>query len=134
MHGNGPEMTRNTPYFRLCRLVEFLHSVLAGIRTDSGVGLLEVMIAITVLGTGVLGVVAIGTAAQRMAHVAAVRSAQAVSAGGELEVATGGASGPGVTVDTVTVAPGLIELRVTVAGTGPAGDEVWVARTAHPGP
>jgi predicted lysophospholipase L1 biosynthesis ABC-type transport system permease subunit len=135
MHGNGPEMTRKAPYFRHLRVVEFLHSVLAGVRARSGTGLPEVLIAIAVFGTGVLGVVSIGSAARRMAHVAATRSAQVLSADGELEqTASVAPETLAVTVDTVVVAPGLIELRVTVAGAGPAAKRVWVARRSYSSP
>jgi Tfp pilus assembly protein PilV len=94
-----------------------------------GLGLPEVIVAVTVLGAGVLGVAAIGGAARKMANVAAVRSAQAVAAGQVLE---GARTGPHptfeVALDTVTLGPGLIELRVTVGGSGTVGALSWVAR------
>jgi len=116
-------------------VVAFLHPVCTESRLRSGFGLLEVIVAVVVAGAGVLGVAALGGAARRMAHVAAVRSAQAIVAGRILE----GASAPrpgdlAATADTIAVAPGLIEIRVTVSGSGPAGERVWVARRRSPTP
>jgi hypothetical protein len=122
-------MTPKTPYFRRFDVVTILHPVLTGSRARMGFGLPEVMVAVTVLGAGVLGVAAIGGAARKMANVAAVRSAQAVAAGQVLE---GAPTAPHptfeVALDTVTLGPGLIELRVTVGGSGTVGALSWVAR------
>ena len=110
-------------------MVAILHAVLTGSRARSGLGLPEVIVAVTVLGAGVLGVAAIGGAARRMANVAAVRSDQALAAGQVLEgVPTPPLPMPGVTVDTVVPGPGLIELRVMVGGAEAVGALSWVAR------
>jgi hypothetical protein len=129
LHGNCTEMTPNSACFRRFNVVTILHSVLTGSRARSGLGLPEVIVAVTVLGAGVLGVAAIGGAARRMANVAAVRSAQTLAAGQVLE---GVPALPhpafGVAVDTVMLGPGLIELRVTVGGASAVGALSWVAR------
>lgn len=128
-------MTRKTAYLRRFRAVTFLHRVPPGVRTCAGLGLPEVIVAVTVLGAGILGVAAVGGAARKLAHMGAVRSAQTVAAAGTLENAT--VAGRGrleVAVDTVGVSPGLIEIRVTVGGSGPAGDQEWVTRRALSGP
>jgi len=129
LHGNCTGITPKSPYFRRFDVVTILHPVLRGSRARMGLGLPEVIVAVTVLGAGVLGVAAIGGAARKMANVAAVRSAQAVAAGQVLE---GARTGPHptfeVALDTVTLGPGLIELRVTVGGSGTVGALSWVAR------
>jgi len=135
MHGDRTRMTRNTLYIRRSRVVAFLHPVLAGSRSRSGLGLPEVLVAVTVLGAGVLGVAALGTAARKLGHIAAVRTAQTAAVATVLEGAS--ATGPEdleTTVDTTEVVPGLIELRVTVNGSGPAGPQLWVARRPSGGP
>ncbi len=139
-------MTRNTPYIRGFDVVAFLRSVLAGNRARIGLGLPEVIIAVTVFGVGVLGVAALGGAARRLAEIAAVRSAQTVAAGAVLDMALADSSGLEprtlvvgsrsltVTVDTTWVEPGLLEIRVTVDGSGPAGQRQWVARRLSESP
>jgi hypothetical protein len=129
MHGNHTETALITPYFRRFKVVTILHSVLTGSRARAGLGLPEVIVAVTVFGAGVLGVAAIGGAARKMANVAAVRSGQTVAASQVLEGAPAGSSPMfEVTVDTVMPAPGLIEYRVTVRGTATVGPRSWVAR------
>lgn len=139
-------MTRNAPYIRGFDVVTFLRSVLAGNRARIGLGLPEVIIAVTVFGVGVLGVAAMGGAARRLAEIAAVRSAQTLAAGAVLDMALTDSSGfetrtlevgsrsLTVTVDTTWVEPGLIEIRVTVEGSGPAGQRLWVARRLRESP
>jgi hypothetical protein len=139
-------MTRNAPYVRGFNVVAFLRSVLVGDRARIGLGLPEVIIAVTVFGVGVLGVAAMGGAARRLAEIAAVRSAQTVAAGAVLDLALSDSSGLeprtlevgsrnlNVTVDTTWVEPGLIEIRVTVDGSGPAGRRLWVARRLSESP
>ena len=139
-------MTRNALYIRGFDLVAFLRSVLAGDRARIGLGLPEVIIAVTVFGVGVLGVAAMGGAARRLAEIAAVRSAQTVAAGAVLDMALADSSGLEprtlevgsrnltVTIDTTWVEPGLIEIRVTVDGSGPAGRRLWVARRLSESP
>lgn len=128
-------MTRKTAYLRRGRAVTFLHPVPAGVRACAGFGLPEVIVAVTVLGAGVLGVAAVGSAAQKLAQIAAVRSAQTVAAASLLEnVPAYGRGHLEVSVDTVGVAPGLIEIQVTVSGLGPAGEQEWVTRRALSGP
>lgn len=135
MHGKGTEITRKAAGFGPFGVVRFLHPILEEGRTRSGFGLAEAIVAVTVFGVGVLGVAALGGAARKMAHVAAVRSAQAVAAGGTLE------SGPSkvggrleVGVDTLGIFPGLIEIRVRVSGSGSAGALDWTVRRPVPGP
>ncbi len=139
-------MTRNAPYISGFDVVAFLRSVLAGNRARIGLGLPEVIIAVTVFGVGVLGVAALGGAARRLAEIAAVRSAQTVAAGAVLDMALADSSGLEprtlevgsrsltVTVDTTWVEPGLLEFRVTVHGSGPAGQRQWVARRLSESP
>ena len=139
-------MTRNALYIRGFDVVAFLRSVLAGDRARIGLGLPEVIIAVTVFGVGVLGVAALGGAARRLAEIAAVRSAQTVAAGAVLDMALADSSGLEprtlevgsrsltVTVDTTWVEPGLLEFRVTVHGSGPAGQRQWVARRLSESP
>jgi hypothetical protein len=139
-------MTRNALYVRGFDVVEFLRSVLAGDRARIGLGLPEVIIAVTVFGVGVLGVAAMGGAARRLAEIAAVRSAQTVAAGTVLDMVLADSSGLEprtlevgsrnltVTIDTTWVEPGLIEIRVTVDGSGPAGRRLWVARRLSESP
>ena len=139
-------MTRNALYVRGFDVVEFLRSVLAGDRARIGLGLPEVIIAVTVFGVGVLGVAAMGGAARRLAEIAAVRSAQTVAAGAVLDMVLADSSGLEprtlevgsrnltVTIDTTWVEPGLIEIRVTVDGSGPAGRRLWVARRLSESP
>jgi len=94
-----------------------------------------VIVAVTLFGAGVLGVAAVGGAARNLAHIAAVRSAQTVAAGSTLENVP--LDVPGhleVTADTAAVAPGLIEIRVTVSGWRSAGARQWVARRLSTGP
>jgi len=135
MHGKSPEMTRNTAYVSRFNVVKFLHPVLAGVRARRGLGLPEVIVAVTVFGVGVLGVAALGSAARNLAHIAAVRSAQTVAAGSTLENVPVDVRGHlEVTVDTAGVAPGLIEIRLTVSGSGSAGARRWVARRLSTGP
>ena len=135
MHGKSPEMTRKTPYVRRCNVVKFLHPVLAEDRSRTGFGLPEVIVAVTLFGAGVLGVAAVGGAARNLAHIAAVRSAQTVAAGSTLENVPVEVRGHlEATVDTAAVAPGLIEIRVTVSGSGSAGARQWVARRLSTGP
>ena len=135
MHGTSPEMTRNTPDFRRISVVKFLHPVLAEDRARAGFGLPEVIVAVTVFGVGALGVAAVGSAAWKLAHIAAVRSAQTVAAGSTLENTPAEVRGNlEVTADTAAVAPGLIEIRVTVSGSGSAGARQWVARRPSKGP
>jgi len=122
-------MTRNTPYFRRFSVVAFLHPVLAGTRVRAGFGLPEVVVAVTVLGAGILGVAAVGGAARKLAHIAAVRSAQTVVASTTLERAPADVRWDlEVMVDTIAIAPGLIEIQLTVSGSGSAGARLWVAR------
>lgn len=135
MHGKSPEMTRNTPCVRRFNVVKFLHPVLAGDRARTGFGLLEAIVAVTVFGVGVLGVAAVVGAARNLAHIAAVRSAQTVAAGSVLENVPMEIRGYlEVAADTAAVAPGLIEIRVTVSGSGSAGARQWVARRLSAGP
>ena len=129
MHGNCTKTTLKSLYFRRFNVVTILHAVLSGSRARRGLGLPEVIVAVTVFGAGVLGVAAIGVAARRMANVAAVRSAQALAAGQVLEGAPASPQSTfDVAVDTVMPGPGLIELRVTVDGAGAVGALSWVAR------
>lgn len=135
MHGKSPEMTPNTPNFSRNDVVKFLHPVLAEDRVRTGFGLPEVIVAVTLFGAGILGVAAVGGAARNLAHIAAVRSAQTVAAGSTLENVP--LDVPGhleVTADTAAVAPGLIEIRVTVSGWRSAGARQWVARRLSTGP
>jgi len=128
-------MTRNTPY--LCRfsVVKFLHPVLTGTRARTGIGLPEVVVAVMVFGVGILGVAAVGGAARKLAHIAAVRSVQTVVASTTLERAPADVQGAlEVMVDTFRVAPGLIEIQLTVSGSGSAGARRWVARRPSGGP
>lgn len=135
MHGKSPEMTQNTPDVSRINVVKFLHPVLAEDRARAGFGLPEVIVAVTVFGAGVLGVAAVGGAARSLAHIAAVRSAQTVAAGSTLENVPGDVRGHlEVTADTAAVAPGLIEIRVTVSGWRSAGARQWVARRLSTGP
>jgi len=139
-------MPRNAPYIRDLDVVAFLHFVLAGNRARIGSGLPEVIIAVTVFGVGVLGVAAMGGAARRLAEIAAVRSAQTVAAGAVLDMSRAdssrfesrtlrvGARSLTVAVDTTRVTPGLIEIRVRVDGSGPAGPRRWVARRLSESP
>ena len=128
-------MARNTPKVSRIEVVKFLHPVLAEDRARTGFGLPEVIVAVTVFGAGVLGVAAVGGAARNLAHIAAVRSAQTVAAGSTLEDVPGDVRGHlEVTVDTAAVAPGLIEIRVTVSGWRSAGARQWVARRLSAGP
>jgi hypothetical protein len=128
-------MTRNTPY--LCRfsVVKFLHPVLTGTRARTGIGLPEVVVAVMVFGVGILGVAAVGGAARKLAHIAAVRCVQTMVASATLERAPADVRGDlEVKADTVGVAPGLIEIQLTVSGLGPAGARLWVARRPSGGP
>lgn len=135
MHGKSSEMTRITPYVSRFNVVKFLHPVLAGDRARTGFGLPEVIVAVTVFGAGVLGVAAVGGAARNLAHIAAVRSAQTVAAGSALENVPVDVRGHlEVTADTAAVAPGLIEIRLTVSGSGSAGARRWVVRRLVAGP
>jgi len=135
MHGNSTKITRKGPCFRRFRVVTFLHPVLVGYRARSGLGLPEVVVAVSVLGVGVLGVAALGSAASKLRHIAAVRSAQTVAVATVLEgVSAAGPAGLEAAVDTTQVVHGLIELRVTVSGAGPAGPLTWVARRPSEGP
>ena len=128
-------MTGNIPYFSRFGTVTFLHPMLAGTRARAGLGLPEVVVAVTVLGAGILGVAALGGAARRLADIAAVRSAQTVAASAALENARADVRGNlDATVDTVAVAPGLIELQVTVSGSRSAGAQLWVTRRPSVGP
>jgi hypothetical protein len=128
-------MTRNTAYFRHFSVVKFLHPVLTGTRARAGIGLPEVVVALTVFGVGILGVAAVGGAARKLAHVAAVRTDQTVVASTTFERAPADVRGDlEVMVDTVAVAPGLIEIQLTVSGSGSAGALLWVARRPSGGP
>ncbi len=141
MHGETPEITRNRAYFRPFRLVEILHSSDPGARACRGFSLPEVLVALVVLGVGLLGVAAIGRAGRQLAEVAAVRTAQAVAAheiltpsgtrsgsleGGAIEI---GARLLGVTIDTVVVSSRVLELRLTVDGSGAVGALEVVTRS-----
>ena len=122
-------MTRHTAYLRHFSVVKFLHPVLTGTRVRAGIGLPEVVVALTVFGVGILGVAAVGSAARKLAHVAAVRTEQTVVASTRFERATADVQRDlEVMVDTVAVAPGLIEIQLTVSGSGSAGALLWVAR------
>ena len=135
MHGDRTQMTRNAPYVRRFSVVAFLHPALAGTRARAGFGLPEVVVAVTVLGVGIFGVTAVGGAARKLAHIAAVRSAQTIVASTTLERVPADVRGDlEVMVDTVGVAPGLIEIRLTVGGSGSAGARLWVARRPSGGP
>jgi len=130
LHGRKGPHTLDWPAFRPFRVVEFLHAVLPGKRLRAGFALLEVIVAIAVLGAGVVGVAAIGLGARRMTHVAAVRTAQTVAAQAFFE---GRTPSPGfsdlvLAADTALIRDGLIEVRVTVDGRGIASDRVWVTR------
>ncbi len=128
-------MTRNTPY--LCRfsVVKFLHPVLTGTRARTGIGLPEVVVAVMVFGVGILGVAVVGGAARKLAHIAAVRSVQTVVASTTLERAPADVQWDlEVMADTFRVAPGLIEIQLTVSGSGSAGARLWVARRPSGGP
>jgi len=128
-------MNRNTPDVSRINVVKFLHPVLAEDRARTGFGLPEVIVAVMLFGTGVLGVAALGGAARNLAHIAAVRSAQTVAAGSTLENVPGDVRGHlEVTADTAAVAPGLIEIRVMVSGWRSAGERQWVARRLSTGP
>jgi hypothetical protein len=112
-------------------VVEFLRAMRAGERPASaGFALAEVIVAIALFGTGVLGAVAIGLGGQRMAHVGAARTAQAITAVRVLEHGglTSGALFPDVVVDTTRIGARLLELRVTVRDRGGAGQRSWVTR------
>lgn len=135
MHGDSAGIALNTAYFRRVGVVTFLHAVLLGNRARSGFGLPEVVVAVTVLGVGVLGVAALGGAASKLRHIGAVRSAQTVAVATLLEdVSAVGPTDLETTVDTTRVFEGLIELRVTVSGAGPAGPLSWVTRRPSEGP
>ena len=135
MHGDPTGNGRNTSYIRRFGVVTFLHAVLLGNRARSGLGLPEVVVAVTVLGVGILGVAALGGAASKLRHIAAVRSAQTVAGATLLEgVSAVGPADLEATVDTTQVFQGLIELRVTVSGAGPAGPLSLVARRPSEGP
>lgn len=135
LHGNRGRPTRNAADFGRFGVVAFLHPVLAGNRARSGIGLPEVIVAVTVAGIGILGVAAMGSAARRLANVAAVRSAQTLVASRVLDGTPADAQADvEAVVDTIAVAPGLIELHVTVSGSGSVGQRSWVARRRSSGP
>ena len=122
-------MTPNMADFRPFQAVAFLHSGSGGSRAASGFGTVEVILAAAVFAVGVLGVVALGSGAWRMARVASLRSDQALAAASVLEGGRPPATDLHVEADTVTVAPGLVELRITVdGGPGPGGPLTWVTR------
>lgn len=136
MHGKRAPITLNVPVFRLPRAVKFLHPRLVGIRAPDGFGILEAMVAVTLFGTGVLGVVALGSGAVRMTQTAALRSAQSRAAAGILD---GGWGTPRadlvLEVDTVDVSPGLVEFRAIVgAGSGADHAMTWITRRLDPNP
>ena len=128
-------MTRNTLYVSRFSVVKFLHPVLTGTHARTGIGLPEVVVAVTVFGIGILGVAAVGGAARKLAHIAAVQSVQTVVASTTLERTPAHAQEDlEVKIDTVGVAPGLIEIQLTVSGSGSAGARLWVARRPSGGP
>lgn len=131
MHGKGVPEVPDCPVFRALRVVEFLRAIRTGERPASaGFALAEVIVAIALFGTGVLGAVAIGIGGQRMAHIGAARTAQAIAAMSVLEQGglTSGARSSDVVVDTTRIGARLLELRVTVRDRGPAGPRSWVTR------
>ncbi|MDP2470019.1 MAG: prepilin-type N-terminal cleavage/methylation domain-containing protein [Candidatus Palauibacterales bacterium] len=135
MHGDLPEMPRGIAYFRRFEVVAFLHPEGVRAHAEDGFGLVEVIVALTVLCLGVLGVVGLGSAAHRMAQVGAVRSAQTILATAVLEGGT--ASVPGaleVSGDSVALGSGVVEIRVTVNGSAWTGPRTWVTRRPARGP
>jgi len=135
MHGDPPKTPLGIAYFRRFGVVAFLHPEGVPVHAEDGFGLVEVIVAATVLGFGVLGVVGLGSAAHRMARVGAVRSAQAILATAVLEGGT--ATVPGaleVSCDSVAIGAGVVEIRVAVSGSAWTGPRTWVTRRPAQGP
>lgn len=137
-------MTPMTPYSCHIRVDENLHFVRPERHDRRGFSLVEVLVALTVLGIAATGLMAVGGAGRRLGEVAAVRTTQVLAARAALDaIAFGTASADtpftgrrrlGVTVDTARIAPGLLELRVRVDGSGPAGTYETVTRRLEAGP
>lgn len=135
-NGIGGRITLNVLDFRPLRAVGFLHPRLLGIRAREGFGIIEAMAAVMLFGVGVLGAVALGSGAWRMTQAAALRTAQSRAAAGILD---GGWGTPRadlvIGADTFVVAPGLVELRVTVGvGSGAENARTWTTRRLDPNP
>jgi hypothetical protein len=131
MHGEKAAKPPDCPVFRPQDVVEFLRAVPAGKRPSSaGFALVEVVVAIALLGAGVLGVAAIGLGGQRMARIGAARTGQAITAASVLEEAgrRSGAGISGVVVDTTRIGDRLLELRVSARAREGAGEWSWVTR------
>lgn len=130
LHGNQARQSPDGPDLCLLRLVAFLHAVPRGKVRDAGIALPELIVSLTLLGAGALGVAAIGQGAARMARIGAERSAQAIAATRSFEGA-GRGSGTGgldVAVDTVRIGSRLVEITVTVSGRGGMGSQTWATR------
>ena len=131
MHGDRVVEVPDCPVFRPFRVVEFLRAIPARERPFSrGFALVEVIVAIALFGTGVLGVAAIGIGGRNMARIGAARTAQAVTAMRFLEQGglASAAGSPDIVVDTTRIGERLVELRVTVRARGGAGPHSWVTR------
>jgi prepilin-type N-terminal cleavage/methylation domain-containing protein len=131
MHGEKAAEPPDRPVLSPQGVVEFLRAVPAGKRPfRAGFALVEVMVAIALLGAGVLGVAAIGLGGQRMARIGAARTGQAITAVSVLEQAgrTSGSRISGVVVDTTRIGDRLLELRISARAREGAGEWSWVTR------
>lgn len=146
MHGRSSRIGLRRPYIRCFGMVDFLHFVRRKSANSRGLGLPEVLVALTVFGVGVLGVAAVGASARRLAEIAAVRSAQALA--GEMMFRHGfdgwpaarwdtvivGGHRMSISADTVRVAADLLEIRLRIGGSGPAGPWDVVSRQREASP
>jgi prepilin-type N-terminal cleavage/methylation domain-containing protein len=142
MHGERTEMSRKTLHSSHIRVVENLHSVPPNVRSARGFSLVEALVALAVLGVAAAGVVAMGGAGRRLGEIAAVRTAQVLAAREAMEAIDGGRTWTAtdtvqvgrrrlaVTIDTARIAPGLVEVRITVRASGTGGPHELVTRRA----
>ena len=123
-------------------MVENLHSSPPEARASRGFGLVEALVALVLLGVTAAGIVSLGGASRRLAEIGAVRTAQlmatrvALSAwmdggpGAVPETVRVGSRSLAVEVETTAIAEGLLEVRVSVQESGPAGPHETVTRVA----
>lgn len=135
-------MSPRTAYLRAIRVVANLHFVPPEMPLYRGFGLIEALVALVVLGVAATGVVAVSGAGRQLREIAAVRTAQVLAARAAVDAIDGrrawlavdtvqvGKRRLEVTIDTLRVAAGLLEVRISVEGSGPAARYEMVTRRA----